>query len=103
MFALASVPGVKNGDTIGKLLLLLISLLVEGDVNRWFDFDGVANNLLADLDLEIEIVNMVVVEYLATTVTDWWMMKNQLLLLLVVVVVAMMEGLPKMLDITTQF
>lgn len=39
---------------------------------------------------------MVVVEYLATTVTDWWMMKNQLLLLLVVVV-AMMEGLPKML------
>lgn len=51
MFALASVPGVKNGDTIGKLLLLLISLLVEGDVNRWLDFDGVANNLLADLDL----------------------------------------------------
>ena len=51
MFALASVPGVKNGDTIGKLLLLPISLLVEGDVNRWFDFDGVANNLLADLDL----------------------------------------------------
>ena len=102
MFALASVPGVKNGDTIGKLLLLPISLLVEGDVNRWLDFDGVATIYWLILILEIEIVNMVVVEYLATTVTDWWMMKNQLLLL-VVVVVAMMEGLPKMLDITTQF